>query len=91
MHVLAYLQNLSVPHRMDWNLVSFVPKMAIEKLGYHEALRVSHEKGVSGLFHVAVQSKLTQGEVPQLANTFINQFIKANGDYSFEFRAKGWV
>jgi len=31
------------------------------------------------------------GETPQLAATFINQFLKVRGDFPTDFRPLGWV
>lgn len=61
------------------------------KLSHHEVLCVKHAKEVIEFFPGLVQSKFPKEEAQQLANIFINQFLKANGDCPFEFRAEGWI
>ena len=36
-------------------------------------------------------TELPVGEIPKLGTTFLNAFMKAEGDFLVEFRAPGWV
>ena len=50
-----------------------------------------HEKDIFGLFSGLVRAEYPKGETPQLAATFINQFLKVRGDFLADFHPLGWV
>ena len=91
MYPLSYLQHMSVHRMMEWDLSRFVSSVSLGKLGTKEAYSVCHRKDVFGLFPGLVRSEYLKGEIPQLASTFINQFLKVRGDFPAEFRPRGWV
>ena len=61
------------------------------KLGANEAYPVGHGKDVFGLYPGLIRAEYPTGEAPQLATTFINQFLKVNGDFPTDFCPLGWV
>ena len=56
--------------------------MSLDKLGAKEAYPAGHGKDVFGLYPELVRAEYPKGETPQLATTFINQFLKVRGDFS---------
>ena len=65
--------------------------MSLDKLDVNEAYPAGHEKDVFGLYPEFVRAEYSIGETPQLATTFINQFLKVRGDFSADFRPLGWI
>ena len=65
--------------------------MSLGRLGAKEAYSAGHGKDVFGLFSRPVRAEYPKGETPQLATTFINQFLKVRGDFPIDFRPLGWV
>ena len=88
---LSYLQHMSVHRAMEWELYKFVSSVSLGKLGTKEAYPVGHGKDMFGLFPGLVRSEYPKGKTPQLASTFINQFLKVRGDFPADFCLPGWV
>ena len=65
--------------------------MSLDKLGANEAYPAGHGKDVFGLYPRLVRAEYPNGETPQLATTFINQFLKVRGNFLTDFRLLGWV
>ena len=76
---------------MEWDLSRFVFSVSLGRLGAKEAYSASHGKDVFGLFFGLVRAEYPKGETPQLATTFINQFLKLRGDFPVNFRPLEWV
>ena len=64
--------------------------MSLGKLGTNEAYAASHGGDAFGLQPRLVKVEYPMGETPQLAATFINQFLKVRGDFPTDFRLLGW-
>jgi len=88
---LAYLQHMSLCRIMDWELVGPFSGVILDKIGTHEAYTFGHGRDVLGLQPSLVKAEYPTGETPQLAATFIKQFLDVRGDFPPEFRATGWV
>ena len=86
MSPLSYLQHKLVHRDMNWDLSRFVSGLSLGKLGAKEAYPVGHGTDVFGLFPRLVRAEYPKGETPQLATTFINQFLKVRGDFPTDFR-----
>jgi len=54
-------------------------------------LALSVTGDVFGLHPGLVRAKYPIGKTPQLAATFINQFLKVRGYFPTDFRLLGWV
>jgi len=91
MYPLSYLQHMSVHRAMECNLSKFVSSVFLGKLGVKDAYPIGHRKDVFGLFSRLVRTDYLKGETPQLASTFINQFLKLRGDFLADFRPPRWV
>jgi len=91
MYPLAYLQYMSVRRTMEWDLSKSFSCVFFGKLGVNEAYTVGHGRDVFGLHPELVRAEYPTGETPQLAATFINQFLKVRGDFPTDFRLLGWV
>ena len=91
MYPLAYLQHMSACRTMDWELVRPIFGVTLDKIGAREAFTVGHGRDVLGLQLDLVRAEYPIGETPQLAATFIRQFLDVRGDFSPECRAIGWV
>ena len=91
MYPLSYLQHMSVPRIMAWEIARPVPKVSLGTLGSRKVYIVGHEKEVFGLFPGLLRSDHLVGETPQLGTTFINVFMKAGGDFPVDFRPLGWI
>jgi len=85
MYPLSYLQHMSVHRAMEWDLSKFVSGVSLDKLGVKEAYPTGYGKDVFGLYPGLVRAEYPKGETPQLATTFINQFLKVRGDFSTDF------
>ena len=87
MYSLAYLQHMSVCWTMDWELVRPIFRVTLGKKSVREAFAVGHGRDVLGLHPGLVRAEYPMGETPQLAATFIKQFLDVRGDFSPEFHA----
>ena len=65
---------------MDWELVKPISRVFLGKIGAREAFAVDHGRDVLGLQSGLVRTKYPSGETPQLAATFIRQFLDVRGD-----------
>ena len=74
---------------MEWDLSKSISGVSLGKLGANEAYSAGHGKDVFGLHPRLVRAEYPIGETPQLATTFINQFLKVRGDFPTDF--PGWV
>jgi len=91
MYPLAYLEHTSVRRVMEWDLSKSISGVSLGKLGANEAYSAGHGKDVFGLHPRLVRAEYPIGETPQLATTFINQFLKVTGDFPTDFHLLGWV
>ena len=89
MYPLSYLQHMSVHRAMEWDLFKFVFDVSLDKLGAKEAYPGGHGKDVFGLFSRLVRAEYPKGETPQLATTFINQFLKVRVIFPLTFVCLG--
>jgi len=60
------------------------------KIGACEAYTIGHGRDALGLHPGLVRAKYPTRDTPQLAATFIKQFLDVRGDFPSEFRATGW-
>jgi len=65
--------------------------VSLGKLGAKEAYHAGYGKDVFDLYPESVRTEYLKGETPQLATTFINQFLKVRGDFPIYFHPIGWV
>jgi len=65
--------------------------VALGKIGAHEAYTIGHGRDVLGLQPGLVRAEYPTRETPQLAATFIKQFLDVKADFPSEFRATGWI
>jgi len=92
MFPLSYLQHMSVPRKMEWDVSRYVPEITLGDLGSQRVYRHDgHDRAVLGLFPGSRKSEVPVGEIPKLGTTFLNAFMEAEGDYPVEFRSPGWV
>ena len=91
MYPLAYLQHTSIHRAMEWDLSKSTSGVSLGKLGVKEEYHAGHEKDIFSLYPGLVMAEYPTGETPQLATTFINQFLKVRGDFPPKFCAPGWV
>ena len=89
MYPLAHLQYMSVCRTIEWDLSKSLSSISLGKLGMNEAYPVSHGRDVLGLQLRLVRAEYLTGETPQLAATFINQFLKVRGDFPTDFVHSG--
>ena len=57
----------------------------------NEAYSAGHGRDMLGLQPRLVRAEYPMRETPQLATTFINQFLKVRGNFPIDFRPVGWV
>ena len=91
MYPLSYLQHMSVPRPMVWEITRPVPEVSLGTLGSRKVYNAGHEKEAFGLFPGLLRSDHLVGETPKLSTTFINVFMKAGGDFPVDFRPLGWI
>ena len=90
MYPLSYLQHMSVPRKMKWELSRYVPEVTLGDLGSKKVYRHdSHDREVLGLFPGLLRTDHPVGETPKLGTTFLNAFMKVGGDFPVEFRSPG--
>ena len=88
---LAYLQHMSIRHAMEWDLSKSISDVSLGKLGANEAYAAGHGRDIFWLHPRLDRAEYPIGETPQLAATFINQFLKVRGDFPTYFCPLGWV
>ena len=91
MYPLSYLQHMSVPRPMVWEITRPVPEVSLGTLGSRKVYNAGHEKEAFGLFPGLLRSEHLVGETPKLGTTFLNVFMKAGGDFLVDFRSPGWI
>jgi len=91
MYPFAYLQHTSIRRTMEWDLSKSISVMSLGKVGVNEAYPAGHGRDIFGLHPGLISAEYPTGETPQLAATFINQFLKVRGDFPTDFRPLGWV
>ena len=74
---------------MDWELVKPISGVSLRKKGAREVFTVGHGRDMLGLQPGLVKAKNPTRENPQLAATFIKQFLDVRGDFPPEFHAIG--
>ena len=67
---------------MDWELVKPISRVSLGKIGAPEAFTIGHGRDVLGLHPGLVRAEYLIGETPQLATTFIRQFLDVRGDFT---------
>jgi len=72
-------------------LVKPIFRVSLGKIGAHESFTVGHRRDVLGLQPDLVRAEYPIGEPPQLATTFIRQFLDLRGDFPPKFHAIGWI
>jgi len=66
--------------------------ITIRKISNHAAFLPDHSKVVVRLHLGLLRPEYSTGETPKQANTFINQFMAAKGDFpKGNFRVLGWI
>ena len=80
-----------VRHAIEWDLSKSISGVSLGKLGVNEAYAAGHGRDVFGLHSGLVRAEYPIGEIPQLAATFINQFLKVRDNFPTDFRPLGWV
>jgi len=79
MYPLSYLQHMSVPRVMAWDLALPIPSVSLGTLGSKKVYNAGHGKEVFSLFPGLLRADQPVGETPQLSTTFINVFMKVGG------------
>ena len=72
-------------------MVKPISRVSLGKISAREAFTVSHGRDMLGLPPSLVRAKYPTGETPQLAATFIRQFLDVRGDFPPKFCAIGWI
>jgi len=80
---------MSVHQTVDWKLVKPIFRVFLGKIGVHDVYTVGEGRDVLGLQPRLVRAEYPTGETPQLAATFIKQFLDVRGDFPPEFHAMG--
>ena len=89
MYPLSYLQHMSVPRKMTWEISRPISEVTLGSLGPKKVHHAGHEKEVFGLFPGLLRTDHPVGETPKLGTTFLNAFMKVGGDFSVDFRSPG--
>ena len=71
MHPLSYLQHMSVPRAMEWELARLVPNVSLGILGTRKVHPAGHGREVFGLFPGLLRSDYPVGETPQLSTCLL--------------------
>ena len=61
-------------------LVKAISRVFLGKISVHDVYTVGHRMDVLGLQHELVRAEYPTGETPQLADTFIKQFLDVRSD-----------
>ena len=89
---LFYLQSMSVPRLMDWDLTRSQGRISVGRVINYRSSPAGNGQCIVGLHPGLVGHELPQGETPKEADMFINRFMAAGGEFpSAEFRAPGWL
>ena len=78
---LSYLQSVSIPRQMDWDLTREQDGVTIGRIARHGAQPTSHGRNITGLNSGLIGEAFPQGESPKLANIFISRFMKVKGEF----------
>ena len=82
---------MSIRRAIEWDLSKSISGVSLGKLAVNEAYAAGHWRDIFGLHPGLVRVEYPTGETPQLAATFINQFLRVKGDFPTDFHPLGWV
>ena len=86
MFPLSYLQSMSLPQNMDWDLVRAQSSVAILRISNRAAFLVGHSKEILELLTGSMKYEFLTGETPKQAATFISGFMEVKGEFpQFKF------
>ena len=89
---LSYLQSMSIPRPMEWNLTRSQDGVSIGKIINYQSSPVGQSRTVVGLLPGLTGQEFPRSEVPRQADLFILKFMEAGGNFpASEFRAPGWL
>ena len=91
MYPLAYLHHMSVCQIIDWELIKPISGVTLGKISAGEAFTIGHGRDVLGLQPGLVRAEYQTEETPQLATTFIRQFLDVRSEFPLKFHAIGWI
>ena len=78
---LSYLQSMSLPQYMDWDLVRAQSGVAIARISNLATFSVSHSREILELLAGSMKKKFPTGETPKQAVTFISRFMKVKVEF----------
>jgi hypothetical protein len=88
---LEFLQSMSVPRLMKWDLTRELDGVSVAKLINYQSTPIGRGRSIEGLFPGLISQELPAREIPKEANIFINRFTAAGGDFpATGFRTPGW-
>ena len=91
MYPLIYLQPMSIPRLMDWELTRVQDGVTMGTIINRNA-RPTGSRVVTGLLPGLVKQEFPMGETPKSGGTFISRFIAAKGDFpATNFQTMGWI
>jgi len=77
---------------MNWHVTRFTESVHVEILTFQGFSRTGPPRSIIGLHPGNVGRDVPVGENPIMVPTFLNQFVKAKGNYpATDFRMPGWV
>ena len=86
MFLLSYLQSMSLPQCMDWDLVRVQSGVAIRRISNRAAFLIGHSKEILELLPGSMKYEFLTGETPKKAATFISGFMEVKGEFpQFKF------
>jgi len=89
---LSYFTNMTKGRKMTWRLTPQRESVVVGHLAARGANRAHRPAYVTGLLPGLMAKDVPAGEMPHMANTFINYFMAVGGNYpASDFRAPGWV
>ena len=89
---LSYLQSISLPWYMDWDLVRAQSGITIGTISNRVAFPVGHSREVLTLFPGSLKQKFPTSETPKQVATFISRFMEVKGEFpQSNFQTPVWV
>lgn len=90
--LLTYLQGIFVPHQIDWGLTKSQDGVPIGNFKSQGPYQDDLDRYVTGILSGRIAKDQSLGELPRLANTFINDFLRVRGQFlAKNFCTPGWI
>lgn len=89
---MSYLQNTSIPQKMQWHLTKPHDDVLLGGFGMTVEFFTNTGKHVAGQLLGSLKKEYLVGETPKISSIFLNCFAVVHGEFPYQdFRPLGWM